>query len=336
MAHQIETHAGQAAAVFAHTDPWHRLGTVVRDRAFTAEEAMRLGHLGGWDVRKAPLSTTEITADGVTTLPVPGQHATVRTNPFTGQREALGVVGDAYTPLQNEAHAAFLNTLADESGAVFETAGSLRGGRQVFITMRLPDTLRIGGADDVEAHLAALNSHDGSSAFRILLTPIRVVCANTQAAALANHRASIAIRHTRKASGAVQAAREALGLTFAYTHAFQTEADRMIQTTLTDAAFDALITDVFGAPAAPDAPARTRTADTRRRTHLRDLYHHAPTQAPVRGTAWAAYQAITEYIDHHAPVRTRGDKAHARATRLLTSEAPTRLKERAWALTAAY
>ena len=47
MAHEIETHGMQAAAVFARKDAWHRLGTTVRDRAFTAEEAMRLGHLGG-------------------------------------------------------------------------------------------------------------------------------------------------------------------------------------------------------------------------------------------------------------------------------------------------
>jgi hypothetical protein len=137
MAHEIETHGEQAAAVFARTDAWHRLGTTVRDRAFSAEEAMTLGNLGGWRVRKVPLLAHEVTADGVTTLDAPG-YATVRDNPFTGRPEALGVVGAGYEPLQNEDHAEFLNHLADQSGAVFDTAGSLRGGRQVFITMQLP------------------------------------------------------------------------------------------------------------------------------------------------------------------------------------------------------
>ena len=142
MSHEIETHGTQAAAVFARKDAWHRLGTTVRDRAFTAEEAMRLGHLGGWDVRKLPLTTAEVSEGGVTPIEVPG-FATVRTNPFTGAPEALGVVGGGYTPLQNEDHAKFLNLLADESGAIFDTAGSLRGGRQVFITMQLPDSLTV-------------------------------------------------------------------------------------------------------------------------------------------------------------------------------------------------
>lgn len=328
MAHEIETYGTEAAAIYARTDAWHRLGTTVRGRAFTAEEAMTLGHLGGWDVRKAPLQATEITDAGVTTVDAPG-FATVRTSPFTGETEALGVVGDGYTPLQNEDHAEFLNLLVDESGAVFETAGSLRGGRQVFITMQLPEAITIGDTDRVDLNIAALNSHDGSSAFRLLTTPVRVVCANTQTAALRDHHSSISIRHTRNAKAAVQAARDALGLTFAYVDAFQAEAERMINTTMVEAEFNALIDSVYG-EANPSASERTRRTEARRRTALHGLFADAETQAGIRETAWAGYQAISEYVDHFAPVRTTGNHAVARATRLLTSDEPGRIKRAAW------
>lgn len=66
----------------------------------TGSRSFPRGHLGGWDVRKVPLSAVEVGSDGVTTLDVPG-FATVRTHPFTGRPEALGVVGSGYTPLQN-------------------------------------------------------------------------------------------------------------------------------------------------------------------------------------------------------------------------------------------
>jgi phage/plasmid-like protein (TIGR03299 family) len=329
MAHQIETHGRQAAALFARTDPWHRLGTTVAGEAFTAEDAMTLGHLGGWRVRKVPLTAAEIGADGVTTMDVPG-FATVRTNPFTGAPEALGVVGAGYTPLQNEEHAQFLNHLADASGAVFDTAGSLRGGRQVFVTMQLPQHLRIGGTDRVDLNIAALNSHDGTSAFRVLVTPVRVVCANTQHAALRDHVSSWSIRHTRNAKAAVQAARDSLGLAFAYVEAFQAEAERLIDTATTDAQFFDLVADLFATPDA-DAPTRVRHAHTQRQQTLARLWHDADTQADIRGTAWGAYQAVAEYVDHYAPVRTRHDPAAARAVRLLTTEEPARLKARAWA-----
>ncbi len=328
MAHQIETDGRQAAAVFAREDAWHRLGTTVRGDAFTAQDAMTLGHLGGWNVRTVPLTATEITEDGVQSLDLPG-FATVRTNPFTGQPEALGSVGSGYTPLQNEEHCEFLNRLADQSGAVFDTAGSLRGGRAVFVTMRLPDSLRIGGRDRVDVNIAALNSHDGTSAFRLLVTPVRVVCANTQAAALRNHVSRVSIRHTRHAKAAVQRARDALGLTFAYVEAFEAEAERLINTALTDAQFHHLTATVFGTTG-PDASTRARNAEQARTETLGRLWHDADTQAGIRGTAWAGYQAVAEYVDHHAPVRATGDPARARAARLLTSDEPTRTKQAVW------
>ena len=114
MSHQIETHANTAAALFARVDPWHRLGTTLEGEAFTAEQAMTLGHLGGWDVRKVPLSASDITADGVTQMDVPG-FATVRTNPITGALDVLGVVGNKYEPMQNEASCDLLDALTGES-----------------------------------------------------------------------------------------------------------------------------------------------------------------------------------------------------------------------------
>jgi phage/plasmid-like protein (TIGR03299 family) len=336
MAHEIETHGNRAAAVFARKDAWHRLGTTLTD-VFTAEEAMRVGHLGGWDVRKNPLTTTEITLDGVSVLEVPGHFATVRTNPFTGAAEPLGVVGEGYRPIQNEDHCEILNRLVDDSGAIFDTAGSLRGGRQVFVSLRLPETMRIGGTDEIDeidVNIVALNSHDGTSAFRLLVTPVRVVCANTQAAALANHSASISIRHTASAKARVAAARDALGLTFRYVQAFQAEAEQMIEQTMTDAAFHAMTAELFPAPDR-DAGPRTRNAHRERETTLMGLWADARTQANIRYTAWAGYQAVTEYLDHHSPVRTHHDKATARATRVLTTTEPTRIKTRAWQLATA-
>lgn len=333
MAHEIETHGNRAAAVFARKDAWHKLGTTLTD-VFTAEEAMRVGRLGGWNVRKTPLTTVDLHADGVSTFEVPGHFATVRTNPFTGASEPLGVVGEGYRPIQNEDHCEILNRLVDDSGAIFDTAGSLRGGRQVFVSLRLPETMRIAGTDEIDVNIVALNSHDGTSAFRLLVTPVRVVCANTQAAALANHSASISIRHTASATARVAAARDALGLTFAYVQAFQAEAEAMIQQAMTDAQFHALTVEVFGTPQR-DAGPRTLIAHRDRQRTLMSLWGDAATQAAIRHTAWAGYQAVAEYVDHYSPVWTRQDKVTARAARVLTTTEPAGIKTRAWQLATA-
>lgn len=335
MAHQIEQFAdGTAGFVSAREHAWHRLGTVV-PQDFTAAEAMQHAFLGGWNVRKSPLTTSVLSPEGVTTVEVPDQFATVRTNPKTGAPEVLGVVGNGYKPIQNEEHADLLNTLVDESGAHFETAGSLRGGRSVFLTMKVPGSLMVGGRDAVDLYLVALNSHDGSSAFRLLVSPVRVVCANTQAAAIREARSSYAIRHTSGAAGYVAQARDALGLTFRFAEAFQAKADAMIGESITRTEFDGLIGAVWSSDAADSGSKRARTIQADRSRELRRLMWTADTNDNIRGTRWAAYQSVTEYLDHTAPVSKsigRSAADAARAERALTSSTIESVKVRAFDL----
>lgn len=329
MAHEIETHGNAAAFVTAKTHAWHKLGTVLPD-AFTAEDAMREAYLGGWNVRKSPLTTVDVTDSGVTTVEVPDKYAMLRTSPFTGQAEALGVVGNQYEPIQNEEHAQFLNDIVDESGAHFETAGSLRGGREVFLTMRVPEYMKVGGIDPVDLYLVALNAHDGTQSFRLLITPVRVVCANTQAAALRNNLSSVSIRHTRNAKSSLEEARRALDLSFAYADEFSVLANEMVESTLTDAKFSKLITKFFPDPKSlSERQQRTRQDEI---DALEALWASSPTLSEIKGTAWAGYQTVTEYLDHYRPMRGvgDGDEDVMRAERAIKPET-ARIKESAFA-----
>ncbi|MFD7284019.1 DUF932 domain-containing protein [Streptomyces sp. NPDC059862] len=331
MAHEIEQFTdGTAAFVSANESAWHKLGTVT-DGAMTAEEAMRLASLDNWNVRLLPLTATEITADGTTPVEVPQHFATARTHPKTGRTQTLGVVGTDYHPVQNEEHAEFLNLLADESGAHFETAGSLKNGRQVFLTMKMPQSLRIGGNDQVDLYIAAFNSHDGSSKFRIVVTPIRVVCANTQRAAIQGARSSFAVAHTAGAKARIAQARSALGLTFKYAEEFEKAAQRMIDAEMTLSELKSVVDELW--PVKDDSP-RAKTNQRQRWGAISNLFEHADTQAGIRGTRWAGYNALTEYANHVAPARGKSDadKAAARAERII-SGAANDLMEKAFALT---
>jgi phage/plasmid-like protein (TIGR03299 family) len=325
---------GRTAFAAANTHAWHRLGVLTLG-AMTARRALEKAHLTGWQVRKRELQTAPIlTEDGfLPGQPIPGQYATVRTSPWTGKEEVLGVVGSRYHVIQNEEHTDMLDRLVDVSGAYYETAGALRGGREVFVSMKLPEQIKIGDVDDIDLYITALNSHDGSSPYRVLAAPIRVECANTQAAAIAMARQSFSIRHTSGAASQIAAAREALGLTYRYMEAFQQEAEQMIQQTITDAAFNEIVKDLFPEPEAGSRPSTvTRWKDTM--DSLNHLFSDASTNANIRGTRWAAYQSVTEHIDHYA-VTSRvpeGMTIHtARAMRALGAPAVA-VKERAFDL----
>lgn len=313
MAHNLDITEGQTSFV-AREDAWHRLGTTL-ERGFTAEEAMEYGLLGNWNVRKTPIFTVD--TDGVP-LAMPGRYATIRDNPVvSGQRDVLGNVGEAYTIIQNEEHAALLNALVDESGAHFETAGAIDGGRQVFITMKLPGHMSIGGVDRIDNYIAAINSHDGSTSFQFIVTPIRIVCQNTLNFAMGQARNTYRVRHSSGAEKVmVNEARQALDLTFNYLDEFQDQANRLINTTMTQQRFEEIIEREFLAP--EDAPRGTITRNENKVEEMFRLYADAYTQEGVRDTAWAALNTLTEWSDHFSPVRS-SDPESARAVRSLLS-----------------
>lgn len=301
MAHNLDTTAGQTSFVSAREDAWHHLGTVLPD-SFTAEEAMVHGHLGGWNIRKTPLKTE---VDG-RELILPNQHAVVRDNPIVkGQVDILGTVGNIYHIMQNEELAGLLDHLVDESGAKFETAGAIDGGRKVFVTMRMPGHIRVGGVDPVDNYIAAMTSHDGSTSTTIMVTPIRIVCQNTMNLAFQEASNQLRVRHSVGASKILlQQAREALDFTFGYLEGFQEEAERLINTTLTQNRFEEIIKKAFGAPEGAPIPTQTRTDN--KLDQMAELFSDAFTQEGIRETAWAGLNALTEWNDHYSPVRGAG------------------------------
>lgn len=314
MAHNLDITSGAASFVSAREDAWHQLG-ITLDSSFTAEEAMQYGRLGGWNVRKTPLSTN---VEGVGEILVPEQYAVVRNNPVEqGRVDVLGTVGENYVPVQNEAHADLLNALVDEAGAHFETAGAIDGGRRVFVTMKLPGHMSIGGrgGDRVDTYIAAVNSHDGSMAFTFMVTPVRIVCQNTLNVALGSAAPSFKVRHTSGATNAITArAREALELTFNYTDEFEEIARRLVDTPLSADRFDQIITGAFGP--AEGAAAATVTRTENKLDEMRELFITADTQSPIRDTAWAGFNALTEWFDHFSPTRgSEEERELSRATK---------------------
>lgn len=300
MPHDIDINDGVASFVSAREDAWHHLGITLED-VFTAEEAMQYAHLGGWNLRKLPV---QVTVENGTQIELPGRFAVVRDNPvIPGQIDALGDVGQSYHIIQNEEHAEFLNTLVDESGAHFETAGALDGGRQVFITMKLPGYMKVGGVDQIDHYIAAINSHDGGSSFMLIVSPVRIVCRNTLNAAIGSASNRFRIRHTRGAKASIQEAREKLDLTFDYLDVFQQTADQLINTTMTQVQFEEIVQKEFGAD--KDAPKAVVTRAENKIERLEWLFAEASTQAGIANTAWAGFNALTEWFDHYAP--TRGD-----------------------------
>lgn len=319
----LDTSNGKVALMTAGPLPWHRLGTNVKD-AVNSEHAMRLSYTD-WTVSRVPMKwehngrihTSEQT------------YAIIRDD--TGAQ--LGHVGTKYRPVQNAHGFSFVDGVLAEFGARYCAAGSLYGGRSVFMVCELPlQAFRVKSIDLIEPYGMFFNPHDGTGCGSFSLTSVRAECANTKTLALAKASKMMKFRHTGDIKGKVRDARQMLGLAVNAIADHAQEADALARATLDHATyFDGLldvICDVTKAQcqSGADALARAMNLDSaerrlkelqlRRQIKARDTmfaqmvetYHEATNGVNgMRGTAWAGYNAVTEWADHkQQPARKIG------------------------------
>ena len=303
MAHELETQNGVASFASFREPAWHGLGTVFSEEKNTAE-MLAAANLNNWNVRLEDVNIpSHLSSDK-------SYQYVVRTNPTDNtQTDILGVVGERYHVLQNEDLFSFGDNILDGGGRS-ETAGSIRGGRVVFGSLALERETVLdpsGVADKVKTYLLINTSHDGSIAIQASITPVRVVCANTLNLALGSKRGkkngikqSFKIRHTQTANGKVQIARETLGLANAYMDAFDIMAKEMIEKEITAADFNKIILAAYPKPE-KDSKGAVKKWETKVDT-INDIYT-GEFNGMIAGTAWGAFNALTERLDWYRSAR---------------------------------
>lgn len=292
MAHGIEIRDGQASMMYVGNVPWHGLG-VRLDRPATAFEALRAARLD-WVVDKKPLYPGKERPGGI-----PRWFAVVRRDLVgTESFPVLGIVGKGYRPLQNREAFEFLDPIVGEGAAAYHTAGALGHGERVWILAKLPATMRIVGDDIAEKYLLLSNSHDGTSSVQIKFTPVRVVCQNTLAIALADGR-GLRVCHTRNLMRNLAAARYALGIIDAGFRGLEETFVAMTKVSMNPERLGEYLARVFPAPGGPaDGKGTRRVARDRAWSEYFFDQGKGADLPGVRGTLWAAYNGVVELIDH--------------------------------------
>lgn len=270
---------------YVREKPWHGLGVKVDD-APNSYEALKLSGLS-WDVVQQKLSLL-----GENT-PIKNVYANVRSS----DGKVLGIVTGRYRVVQNVDAFAFTDTLI--GGDVhYETAGSLNGGRKIWLLARLPETTVVG--DSVTPYLCFTNTHDGTGAVRACMTPVRVVCNNTLNLALSTASRAWSIRHTGDINKKIAEARETLELANRYMVGLDEYAQNMANITIDEAKLETILNTIF----------KVKEENTKRQCAVAEqqkekfmICYFAPDIAKFRGTAWGALNAMTDMIAHMPPAR---------------------------------
>ena len=239
---------------------------------------------------------------------VDGHFYTVRTDTDA----VLGVVGKTYQPIQNDMLFDVLEGVVAETEAVYESAGSLSGGRRVFALAKLPQEYFVAPGDWLRTYFLIALGHDGSLPYIMAGTDVRVVCKNTENLALRTAAKDAmshwqSIKNTINAKYAIERAKRMIGLISTTRNPFIEAAQAMVNAPMSAKYLENYVQVLF--PSQSDADGKQPRANVERQREIIRMGFEAPiNNIGQQHTAWSAYQALTDFVDHGHSSRQSVDR----------------------------
>lgn len=212
----------------------------------------------------------------------------------------LGVVKGKYKVIQNRNFFDYTNTLAKILNARYTSIGIIKGGRRIWVSLKLPDSFKIIGEDIIDKYLLVLNGHDGLFSMRIILTPVRLLCMNALITALKKSYINISIKHNNIADLKIQKSQ----IDIAYANNYFAEMEMIYKDfanrIITDKELDEYYNAVLGIT---DVAIEEENKHTKNKLKIKEflkkLYNEGAGHEYARGTVWGAYNSVTEFVDHY-------------------------------------
>lgn len=269
--------------------PWHyemtKDKTKILQEAPTSAEAIKLAGLD-WSVEKKAVYTGD-------SIEINGYFANTRNT----DNKVLGIVTDRYKVVQNSEAFEFTDNLIGND-VHYETAGSLQGGKKIWLLAKMPET-KVAG-DVVEPYLCFTNSHDGTGAIKACMTPIRVVCNNTLNLALNTAKRMWSTGHKGNMEAKLAEAKYTLQLAETYMYELDKKADDLANVSVSIKQIATILDELF--------PVKDTDSDIKKKNvaEAKNEYfkcYNAPDLDKFIGSAWGAINAMVDMADHSEPRR---------------------------------
>lgn len=211
-----------------------------------------------------------------------------------------------YHPIQNREALSFIKDLAETSGKPLEFVGGgvWKEGAQTYAQIKMGEA-RIGnGGDIVEKNITFANSHNGTYAMKIVLTPLRLFCANqigliNREMAKGGAEISFKIRHSAGAIIQMEELRHQLRIIDGEFLNAVEDYNKLAGIKTDEEYVEAILNDIFPHEGTREGTVKEnfdlRVADAKNR------FRSADRGQVEKNTAWNLYNAIQGSIQH-APV----------------------------------
>lgn len=290
--------------------PWHGLGIEVA-KPVTVEEALKVGGLN-WAVGEVDLMTADDPPS-----PVLKRKAIVRMDRNPGdERRVLGVAHRGFQPIQNRDGAMLFDAVFGHGKAVYHTGGYLGNGETVWLLAKINKTLEIAKGDVVEPYALMANSHDGSTAFHIRPTTVRVACQNTIALALKEKKFGEQFRRAHQGTMRehAEAAQEFFKATLAELDHVAGSFTGLTKKQCNAESFKEMLAALLPEPKKPRNIEQNPGLKKAFEQRLADVFEARKQITTLRetgrgmslpgspGTYWGVLNAVLEFVDHHQRV----------------------------------
>ncbi len=290
---------------------WHGLGRVTDDYPETWDQAREWAGLE-WEPMTETFYQKRVTlSDGGEFVeayePVQGHRLVVRSDTSA----PLATVSENFELVSHSTMGEIIEAVLEaEPGRVkFETAGSVRDGRQVWALAYLDEPTEIAGDDSATyPFLALLNSHDGTGACKVIATSVRVVCWNTyRAAEMEGERSGrqFVFHHRRGVMERIDEAKAALRGVREDATRWRELAEYLASVRADDAKVREFLDLFLPMPTGEAFSDRVKANAAADRATFLHLYEASPTTDGHRGTVLGVLDASVEYLDHLRGYRNR-------------------------------
>jgi phage/plasmid-like protein (TIGR03299 family) len=286
---------------------------VESDKGMRLKTAIRKARMDYTVQFEKPVSHVKMPDGRTVTVEYP-HRGTVAVWP-NGEATALGTVKSKYTICQNDEAARMGQQIIKEGGANVVAAGVYGDpfGAKTYMAFKLPQELVIGGEDPFDLYLAILNSHDGESALSALFAPIRIACTNMTTATFgAGVKNRFRLRHSGTMEYKIAEVQRALEISYRWTEDWKREAELLLRTPLAGEELNGFLRDVMPTPERGKGEKSASNWDARR-MELKTVITQAETNEFGRGTAYAAYNGVTEWVDFYRPVANAAPTARLKS-----------------------
>jgi phage/plasmid-like protein (TIGR03299 family) len=211
----------------------------------------------------------------------------------------FGIVSPKYKVVQNFEAFDFLDSLI-AGGMFYEAAGTLFGGRIVWVLARMPEVDNVAEGDNQLRYVLFTTTHDGTGKIIATPTSVRVVCNNTLTMAI---KGMNGFRHIGDMKAKLAQAREYISQFNSQFTTYAINGRQLVAHRVSAAEVNEFLAVLF-----PEVSKEGR-GQTIRNNRIETIKGNLNNNIPsVKGTLWGLLQGITKMIDHQSTFKGEGQE----------------------------